>query len=102
MEAEFASRLPDDVGKETHKKAIIWGRYKLIHDQMKGTLELYDLADDPAETTDLSGDRQELVKQLRPILQQRIALARQEKTDAQEVDLTEEELDRLRELGYIE
>jgi arylsulfatase A-like enzyme len=100
-EVDFDSDRPADEGKRTHKKAIIWDRYKLIRDEDTGRVELYDLTDDPNEKSDLSAGRQRLVPRLLEILEKRIELVMWEDTDPDKVDLTAEELDRLRALGYL-
>lgn len=57
---------PHDHGSgHTPSAAIRRGGWKLIHYLESGTSELYDLANDPGETTDLSARQPERVKSLR-------------------------------------
>jgi iduronate 2-sulfatase len=44
-------------------------RYNLIVNEFTGTVELYDLMDDPGENTDISKARPDLVTQLRAVLE---------------------------------
>jgi arylsulfatase A-like enzyme len=101
-EASFDSSMPADLGKKTNKKSIIWERYKLVRDESSGELELYDLKKDPEERTDLSETSESLLQSLLPMLDERILASRpSESADTEDVELTEDELDRLRDLGYV-
>ncbi len=100
-EVDFDSRRPIDAGKKTHKKAVIWDRYKLIRDDTSSKIELYDLQDDPDERNDLIRKHPKLAGKLLGILQQRINLAASQDTHPDQVGLTAEELERLHTLGYV-
>ncbi|MDA1266088.1 MAG: sulfatase [Planctomycetota bacterium] len=49
-------------------RAVVDGRWKLIHDHETGTSELYDLVDDPGETQDLASARPKIVRTLEALL----------------------------------
>ena len=53
-------------------EALIQGRWKLMQNNPFAPLELYDLKDDPQETTDLSQTRKDIVRQLSEKLRQQI------------------------------
>lgn len=82
--------------------------FSLILDIETGVLELFDLAADPGELTDVSSSREPEVAKLRRALQQELkAYARLsgELARADRIDgglLTEEERDKLRSIGYVD
>jgi arylsulfatase A-like enzyme len=88
--------------KNAHKKGLIVGRHKLIRDDRTNTYELYDLAADPNEQRDLSAELPEVVTSLRERLEETLARAAASTLSAEDAELDEEELERLRKLGYIE
>lgn len=87
-------------------QALVEGRFKIIHDPLHRDLELYDLAEDPGETHDLSPERPVLAQ----LLLQRLLLQRQANEELLEAagaeerieDLDPETVERLRALGYIQ
>ena len=87
--------------KLTHKKAITTKEFQLVRDQITGKEELYNLAADPAEQRDLAASRPRLLKALRGDLDSAIALARGRSADVDEMELTNEEVEKLRSLGYV-
>jgi arylsulfatase A-like enzyme len=78
--------------------AVIWP-YKLFQ-TVQGAVELYDLAADPGETNDLARERPETVLQLKARWDEWIKDTPAAPTD--ELQLTPSELDKLRDLGYIQ
>jgi arylsulfatase A-like enzyme len=94
MDAESASR---------RKHAVIDRGWKLIRHLDDGRLELYDLNGDPRETRDLSASEDARVVSVREALLAALeAYASREALERQEVQLDEDELDALRDLGYVE
>lgn len=80
-------------------------RYKLIREPAArpARLLLFDLEADPGETRDLSGERPEILKRLRKALDRQ--MMKLEKTGTlleARGDLTQEEVEKLRSLGYID
>jgi len=86
--------------KTTHKKAVATRDYKLIRDDETGRIELYNLRNDPMEQQDLSLVSPDLVEEIIPMLEAGIARSRGEEPGSEELDLTPEEMDRLKSLGY--
>jgi arylsulfatase A-like enzyme len=60
--ARFTEIYPEDY---LGSKAVIDGRYKLIVNEKRDMLELYDLEDDPMETRDLAKFKPEIVQKLK-------------------------------------
>ena len=58
------SKAHTDPGSAKAQRALRRGRFKLIEDIETDRRELYDLADDPAETKDLAAERPALVAEL--------------------------------------
>jgi len=101
-EVDFDPVNPRNEDKRAHKKTIVVGNWKLVRDDPTGTLELYDLTADPAERSDLSRERPDLRDRLLALLEEREAGARSTAAVAETRELTEEELERLRGLGYVQ
>jgi arylsulfatase A-like enzyme len=81
------------------------GRWKLIRDHHARKIRLYDLAADPGERTNLAAEQPEIARELGVELGRRVQAAKAqgeavERTPAR--SLTNEELERLRDLGYVE
>jgi arylsulfatase A-like enzyme len=94
----FASCNKDRPGES----AVVFGGLKLIADREAGTRQVFDLGSDPLELDDLSdGDGQDteaLESALQRLLEERDASA---VTSRPLVELTDEQIERLRELGYV-
>jgi len=91
----------------TGSVALIWNGWKLIHNYERSAgvpeYELYKRADDPLDQHNLAEAHPEQVKLLRPMIdawRQRAKAARLPEGDAPE-NLSKEELQRLRALGYV-
>jgi arylsulfatase len=80
-------------------RAIVEGDYKLILDRESGRVRLFDLAADPKERTDLSLREPERTARLRGLIERWPGAA--PRTATPDVDLSEEERERLRALGYL-
>jgi arylsulfatase A-like enzyme len=101
FEVDFVPVDKQGPRKEVHKKGIVGERYKLIRDDTTLRAELYDLGVDGGEDTDLAGRQPELASELLAALDRAIALAGARGRDARERILDEEEIRRLRGLGYL-
>jgi len=83
--------------------AISDGRFKLISDFATHQLRLYDLAADPGEHNDLADKKPEILEHLNVRLEEEIArVASGEAAPGRAGEIPQEQLDRLRELGYLE
>jgi arylsulfatase A-like enzyme len=83
--------------------AIFDGRYKLISDLAARRLRLYDIAADPGEQTDLASEEPETVGRLGARLGEEIArVGAGEPAPGRAGEIPNEQLDRLRELGYLD
>ena len=98
MEVDFRGR---DSKKTAFKKAIVLDRLKLIRDDLTGATEVYDLEADAQERTNLVARRPEPRKKLMPLLEHSIRRVGAAPADAREIELSPEDLEALRELGYI-
>ena len=77
-------------------------RYKLIFDSSNGREELYDLRSDPGETENVAEDQAVLAALHRQrlhrwILEQRVGLS----ALSQQAEISEEQMENLRALGYV-
>lgn len=95
--AVFASRTTGLAWKH----AIVRGRYKLIATRPGGN-ELYDLESDPGEQHDLSGELPELLEELLQESNRMRSSARRWEQKSITREVSDEELRRLGELGYVE
>jgi arylsulfatase len=97
---------PDErtVISETSRKGgvrgVVQGRYKLIHRVEADEVSLFDVVADPGETEDLAASHPELVEGMRADLTLWDRMI--ELRDATQIELSEEERERLRKLGYID
>lgn len=95
----FSTSVKDRLGDA----AIFDGRYKLISSLTDLRLRLYDIAADPGEKNDLSDKEPEIVRNLSRLLGAEIAKVGAGESSADETgEIPVEQLDRLRELGYLE
>jgi len=78
--------------------ALRSGRFKMIWDDRRGGFELYDIREDPGETTDLSDRRPELASRLRAELKARMRKGRAAQSEGAQVD--EATRKQLEALGY--
>jgi len=79
--------------------ALVAGRHKLLLDPVKGVTALFDLVDDPGETTNLAADHPEIMKRMTAYLGH-LAQAGQNLFDAHEVVLSDARRELLESLGY--
>jgi arylsulfatase A-like enzyme len=101
FEVDFVPRLKGNADKEAHKRGLATAEFKLIEDMKTGKLSLYDLGSDPGETVDLAEKRPELLRSLSTALSETATRMEQPGPAAREVPLSEEQIERLRELGYV-
>ena len=95
---------PFKVARGDENLVVREGAWKGIWNAEHDTFELYDLATDPGERSDLSGSEPERVRAMRELAQrERAAFASAARTPvATELEpLTAEQEDMLRKLGYL-
>jgi len=83
-------------------RSVADGRFKLIHDLASGTFALYDLRADPGETRDVLPRERRAFHRLREALTAWLARTEGAGAAAESVRKAEEELKKLRALGYLE
>jgi arylsulfatase A-like enzyme len=81
------------------RQALIWEGFKYIVTQDKELRELYNLSDDPDELRSQTEIDQARTNKLHQMLQDHLAEIR--KQQATKAELSEEDLDQLRALGYV-
>jgi arylsulfatase A-like enzyme len=99
-----------DAGAFSVASAVKWrpklfslrtARHKLVCDLERGTFEVFDLASDPLEQTDLAERDAELARELRATFEGYVAtLARTPALEPGETELSQELVERLKALGY--
>ncbi len=94
---------------ETESFAVTLGGWKLIHHTQRRSadpeFELFDAAKDPLNTADLAGAHREIVERLKLLLEawRKEAVASRIAADEQATkDISPEDLERLRSLGYVQ
>jgi arylsulfatase A-like enzyme len=94
----FATSIKNSPGRSS----ITIGRYKLIADSDGGRARLFDLVSDPGELIDIAPVRPDVVGDLKLRLLDEVAkIAAKAPPSEATTDLTSEEVERLRELGYV-
>ena len=83
------------------RRAIIASGHKLVFTPVDQQEELYDLTVDPRERNDLAWDRRDVTARLRRLLYERLLMAENRWTLPSESELTQEQIERLRSLGYL-
>ena len=83
------------------RQALILNRHKLILTPADQTVELYDLDQDPGERGNLATRDTETTAHLSRLLRARLAQAGDRALPSEQSPLTEEQLERLRSLGYF-
>lgn len=81
---------------------VVDGRHKLVLDLVRDRAQLYDLLDDPGERRDLASREPERARELRARLEAWIAQQRALAQRSSDLELSAEERERLRELGYLD
>jgi arylsulfatase A-like enzyme len=102
LEVDYEPSGAEHATKRAHKRAIRRGRYKLVRDEIRGTLELFDLETDARERRNLARARPRLAASLLDELSQATQLARRNAVAASPRELSEQERVLLRELGYAD
>jgi len=97
--AVFASSPKNRPGRSS----VTVGRYKLIADAKGGKARLFDLVSDPGERLDIAPVRPDVVRDLRVrLLDQLMKIAATAPPASATVELPDEQVEELRELGYVQ
>ncbi len=81
------------------RSSVRLGRFKLLYDRLSDARSLFDLESDSEERVDIASSRAEL---LEPLWLELESYMQRETADAESLELSEEQMQRLRELGYAE
>jgi arylsulfatase A-like enzyme len=90
-----------DQGGGKGLRSIRTGRWKLILDQRRGTVELFDLENDPGELNDLAADEKEIAAALLEELRVWLAYLERSAVPEKTVVLDEDMKEGLEALGYL-
>ena len=82
-------------------RSVRRGRHKLVWESKGQTYALYDLEVDPGESIDVRAENPEITKDLIAEMQRRFSDEGLEPAPENRVELSEEESERLRSLGYL-
>jgi arylsulfatase A-like enzyme len=97
------SQQSDASGNSLHKKAAIAGNWKLIENMDRGTFELYSLGKDPREKTNqFSSDKIETEKVRKMLLSALSGFNPERVADSKNANLNNEDIKRLKALGYVQ
>jgi arylsulfatase A-like enzyme len=77
------------------------GPYKLIHESKGDRYALYDLSNDPREQQDLASTQPEVTRALIAQMRERYSNLSGTGADSETVELSDEDIERLRSLGYL-
>ncbi len=83
------------------RRALRRDNWKMVHDKKSGRFELYDLSVDPREENDLFDEMPAIASRLADEMRERYDGFGDEADTGSEVELSEEEIEQLRSLGYI-
>ena len=78
--------------------ALRYGDLKIIHDANLGSFSIYNLSTDPRETTNIYDNDEEKSQFIRDLLLRYIP---DDQVEADEINISDEAMDRLAQLGYI-
>lgn len=94
--------IGDWINTNTDERRLAYrdDRWKYI--QFENKKELFDLDDDPGETTNVVGQHTDVVRRCRDAIDQHIQRVAQTDTDLGDVEMEEQVKERLRKLGYKE
>ena len=101
-EVDFVPGKAVHEDKRARMRSVRRGDWKLIRDDDRGTVELYDLAADPGERADLAAERPELAAELLDLLERMSAAVRSRAAGSSEARLEEADLELLQGLGYVD
>ena len=82
-------------------RAVRRGVHKLVWDSTQDSYSLYDLAADPAESIDVRVQKPQIAEELIAEMRRRFSDEAVEPAPENRVDLSDEDLERLRALGYM-
>jgi arylsulfatase A-like enzyme len=82
-------------------RSVRQGRYKLLHESKQDSYALYDLREDPGEKVDVASREPEITERLIRIMNERYEDFRAEPREGEAVELSPEDAERLRALGYV-
>jgi arylsulfatase A-like enzyme len=102
FEVDFVPTLAENAGNRAHQRGLVADGFKLIENLESGRVSLFDLSADPDERVDLAERRPGLVWRLRDRLAAAHDRMRPPVAPERAAPLPPAEIERLRELGYLE
>jgi arylsulfatase A-like enzyme len=98
-----AAAFAEGVKRGPEQRAVYLGAWKLIVTPSTSETGLFDLANDPLEQKNLSGRLEQERERLAEVLEKQTELNRSLSQGAPELqELTPEQIERLKSLGYVE
>jgi arylsulfatase A-like enzyme len=90
-----------ETGRWATLQSLMWKGWKLIYDPTTGSRELYNLTNDPAESNNVAMENEEVLREMKTILQDWSKVLGKPRTEGRQPEFTEEQKERLRSLGYL-
>ncbi len=90
-----------EVDRKVTKTAVVAEPFKLIRDEETGELELYDFVRDAAERDNLVKIHPDTTRKLLTVLDEHLALARRDAFSPGAAEPSQDQVELLRELGYV-
>ncbi|HMB69267.1 MAG TPA: sulfatase [bacterium] len=87
------------LNKRADMRSLVRWPWKIVWDRLEQSWSLYDLESDPGELADVSADHPDVLERLRPVVEENEAAIPGEV--GEQITLTDEDLEKLRGLGYV-
>ncbi|MFQ6104930.1 MAG: sulfatase [Candidatus Glassbacteria bacterium] len=90
--------------KRSELQSVVWRGWKLIYDEQENTSQLFNLQDDSRELKDVAFENDAVSEEMKKFLErwQLSAQSKKSPTKPKQPDFTDEQLEYLRSMGYIQ